>query len=437
MVSRPAKISGGAPVSADAICCASAETRAGAGTGETRGTGTGLAARAASSNRFSAIRLAIHRGPAYPRLRTGRVQQRPAAPTPSELPVNPTPARYRLRGHVRTAASLAAAASLLAAAPLVAQDTPAQERVHVVQPGETLWDIARAYLNDPFLWPEIFRLNADVVEDPARIYPSERLVLPGGEPAMADGGFAQEQAATPEGQRVRLGLRAERPAVLQGDFYRASFVAPQGEVPLVGRLMEQEYQSVVDNRMPMQTNLYDRVFVRVDPAAVEVGDRLHFVREGRMIDRRRRVYQPTGAGTVAALDGETATVVVVGMYDRVEVGDVVIPVEAFPIRTTERPRTVDADLQGRILAFLETGPMQRPESILFLDIGRDAGVAVGDEFEAYEPPAARRWGTRPEMPVARMQVVRVTEGTASVRVTELEQPRIAVGQSVRRVARMP
>jgi hypothetical protein len=36
-----------------------------------------------------------------------------------------------------------------------------------------------------------------------------------------------------------------------------------------------------------------------------------------------------------------------------------------------------------------------------------------------------------------MQVVKVTEGTASVRVTELEQPRIAVGQSVRRVARMP
>ena len=91
---------------------------------------------------------------------------------------------------------------------------------------------------------------------------------------------------------------------------------------------------------------------------------------------------------------------------------------------------------GRVLAFAVQAPLQRTESILFLDVGRNAGVAIGDEFEAYDPRTERRWGTRPEIPVARMQVVKVTEGTASVRVTELEQPRIAVGLPVRRVARM-
>ncbi len=306
--------------------------------------------------------------------------------------------------------------------------------MHVVRPGETLWDIARAYLDDPFLWPEIFRLNADVVEDPARIYPSERLVIPGA--GRDDGGFAEE-APQEEGPRVRLAERTRGPAVLQGDFYRASFVAPQAEVPLVGRVMEQEYGSVINAQMAPQVNLYDRVYVRVDPAAVGVGDRLHFLREGRRIDRVRRVYQPTGVGTVAALDGETATVVVVGMFDRVEMGNVAIAMEAFPVRGTERPAAVGADLQGKILAFQEARPLQRTESILFLDIGRSAGVSVGDEFEAYEPPQGRRWGTRPEQSIARMQVVRVTSGTASVRVTALEQPRISVGQSVRRVARMP
>jgi hypothetical protein len=336
---------------------------------------------------------------------------------------------------VRTTASVVAAASLLAALPLAAQDSPQQERVHVVRPGETLWDIARTYLNDPFLWPEIFRLNADVVEDPARIYPAERLVLPGGGP-VSDGGFAQQPQAG-DGPRVRFAERAERPAVLQGDFYRASFVAASAEVPLVGRFMEPEYQSVVQNRITQAINLYDRIYVRVDPAAVQVGDRLHFLREGRVIDRRRRLYEPTGVGTVAALDGQTATVVVVGLYDPLEVGNLAIPMEAFPIRGTERPSPVSADLQGKILAFEQDRPLQRPESILFLDIGRSAGVAVGDEFESYEPPTERRWGTRPELPVSRMQVVKVTEGTASVRVTHLSQPRIAVGQPVRRVARMP
>lgn len=337
---------------------------------------------------------------------------------------------------MRTTASVVAAASLLAALPLAAQDTPQQERVHVVRQGETLWDIARTYLNDPFLWPEIFRLNADVVEDPARIYPSERLVIPGEGPA-AEGEFARQEEAGEDGPRVRFAERTVRPAVLQGDFYRASFVAPSREVPLVGRFMEPRFESVVETRMEPQVNLYDRVYVRVDPSVVQVGDRLHFLREGRQIDRRRRVYQPTGVGTVAALDGETATVVVVGLYDQLVPGDVVIPMEAFPVRTLARPSAVSADLQGKILAFQDASPLQRTESILFLDIGRNAGVAVGDEFEAYEPASDRNWGTRPELPVARMQVVKVTEGTASVRVTELEEPRIAVGQPVRRVARMP
>jgi hypothetical protein len=357
---------------------------------------------------------------------------------PSEIPVNPTPARNRLRGTVRTTASVIAAASLLAAAPLAAQDEPVQQQVHVVRPGETLWDIARACLSDPFLWPEIFRLNTGTVEDPALIYPTERLVLPACAGQAVEGPFFGPAEQGPQGPTLRLGVTVEQPAVLQGDFYRAAFMAHPREVPLVGRLEEAEYQSVMETRMAPQFNLYDRVFVRVDASRVAVGDRLHFLREGNEIRRTgRRVYLPTGVGTVAAVEDGTATVVIVGMFDQVRPGDAAIQPDAFPITTLARPAAVDADLQGRVLGFRDDTPLQRTESIVFLDIGRSAGVGVGDEFELYDPSSARRWGTRPEIAIARGQVVKVTEGTASVRVTELEQPRIAVGLPVRRVARMP
>lgn len=316
------------------------------------------------------------------------------------------------------------------AAPAAAQQAEPQQ-VHVVRPGETLWDIARAYLSDPFLWPEIFRLNADVVRDPALIFPNDRLVIPGARR------MAAEPAFTGAAEEVAVAPPAARTAVLPGDFYRSSFVARRREVPVVGRFVEPVFQTVVEQRMPSQVNLYDRVFVRVDEGTAEIGDRLHFLREGREIRGVGRVWRPTGTGTVAAVDGAVATVVVVGMFDRVEPGDVVVPVERFPLAAGVLPRPVDADLQARILGFQEPNPLQRTESILFLDAGRASGIAVGDEFEAYAPPERRSWGTRPEVAVARMQVVRVTEGTASVRVTDLEQPRITVGLPVRRIARMP
>ncbi len=31
-----------------------------------------------------------------------------------------------------------------------------EARVHVVQRGDTLWDLARQYLNNPYLWPQIW-----------------------------------------------------------------------------------------------------------------------------------------------------------------------------------------------------------------------------------------------------------------------------------------
>ena len=56
---------------------------------------------------------------------------------------------------------------------------------YVVKKGDTLWDISKTFLRDPWYWPEIWHVNPQI-QNPHLIYPGDtlRLVYIDGRPAV-------------------------------------------------------------------------------------------------------------------------------------------------------------------------------------------------------------------------------------------------------------
>ncbi len=159
------------------------------------------------------------------------------------------------RSELRLIALLAGAAGSVPAA--WAQD-PARPATHTVRRGDTLWDLAAQYLGDPFLWPQIYRLNTDVVEDPHWIYPGEVLRLtadadtravPGEPQPVQPPEWTEEGALFPRRSRTEIGSTLlaitddSYRALSQGDFHSSGFMTEGESLP---------YGRFIGNAEPMQ-----------------------------------------------------------------------------------------------------------------------------------------------------------------------------------------
>jgi len=363
----------------------------------------------------------------------------------------------------------------------IAPATPAQDAdgTHRVRPGDTLWDLAARYLADPFRWPELYDLNVRVVEDPHWIFPGETLRLPGaveggntgmpraegrpegrpGKPAReterAGGGAARRSFGPtgqyPEGSVFRVDPSApsygdlsieqnEASAVVSpSDFYGAPILADQQSLALPGVTSRVVAEAHPDIKLPRAARLNDQVVIAIADADLEIGDYLKAVHWGRTLGSAGRVLYTVGVVRVTRTypTRDSVRAEVVQIFGDYRVGDEMVRAEDYPVVKGQQAEPETNGPLGTVIAFTVDQRLLSTGESLFLDLGADDGIQVGDVFAVFSTSMAAAETALLEDRLTTVRVVHVSPGTSTALVTEVRDAGMSPGAPVRRVERMP
>jgi hypothetical protein len=355
---------------------------------------------------------------------------------------------------------------------VVAQEPQPQQRaVHVVSTGETLWSLAQRYFGDPLLWPEIYRLNTLVVEDPHWIFPGEELRLQALPPVAMDttGVPADEQAVvgirppppTPAppppstGAAPSVFARDTRGAdryitnirgdayrykpLRRGEFYAAGFLTEEEPLPWAEVRGAVERPRLRNLRGSSTAQSHEQIGV-VAPrgATYQVGDSLLVARIGREVPGWGRVVTPNGIARVSEVAGRQLRAEIVSLYGRVSDGQFALPVEPFRDPGNVVPVPVENGAMGQVITRRDPNPIPGQQDIVFIDLGRADGVVPGDVFEVLEARAQDDpFVDSPWRQLGIMHVVFVRERSASAILTHINEIGIDAGAPVRLIMKMP
>jgi LysM repeat protein len=238
--------------------------------------------------------------------------------------------------------------------------------VHVVQPGDTLWDLSAKYLNSPWVWPRVWSYNPHVT-NPHWIYPGQVIRF---RPLVAAAAAPIEPDIVPKKERIvpgHAGIVA---------FRHVAFLTKE-EVARAGKIQNSPNDQSLLSR-------YSTAYVTfAKPKEVKAGDKFLSVRVQEEIE-----HPATGkkVGTLVIVTGElevTAlapddkfhTATLRRSWRTVERGNLLIPYQELQVKVERRPNT--KDLKGYIVAMVDERLVGKYQ-LAFVDLGQKHGAEFGN-----------------------------------------------------------
>ncbi|MFP4080182.1 MAG: LysM peptidoglycan-binding domain-containing protein [Ectothiorhodospira sp.] len=310
---------------------------------------------------------------------------------------------------------------------------------YVVRPGDTLWDISRTFLEDPWYWPEIWVDNPQI-ENPHLIYPGDVISLQyvNGRPRLTVDG----------GPRVR-------PTVKLSPRVRAEPLPPSLDTPI-----QALQQFLVRPRVVTEQQMEDSAYLlasREERMIFGAKDRLYARRlEGDPVGARYHVFRPGGelrdpktdellgfeaipvADAELVRQGDPATVVLTRSDRETLVGDRLLPQDDAEQDFLFTPRPPDPDARGQVISLFDAISRIARFQVAVINLGEREGIEQGQVFAAYQAGRTVRDRfagdgervTLPDERVGLLMVFRTFEKVSYALVVESTHP-IGKGYAVR------
>ncbi len=336
-------------------------------------------------------------------------------------------------------------------------------QVHIIQRGDTLWDLAARFYGNAYLWPQLWERNQYVL-DAHWIYPGDPLVL-GPEVApvdqLTDGGpgtgtgMPGEEAAPSEPiEGVQTAIEAAGEPIPWGaesDIYCTGYIGDMDETfpyTVLGSEYEQlgpepsivfNRQGLVGSYRRMKTDRYnltvgDIIYLDGGRArgmsaaqvftAIQPGEPVRHPLTRQVVGR---YYHYTGRVRVLSVQQDTAIAEIIQACDPILVGEQLRPFEPEPVPlgrpTAIRPLNYPAPAEklqaAPVIVFSQDNLISLGEDhVVHIEGGEDQGVTPGDVFTIYR---MNRTGFPPVI-LGEVAVLSVHRRTSLAKIIESRYP---------------
>lgn len=293
-------------------------------------------------------------------------------------------------------------------------------QTYVVKKGDTLWDISSLFLDQPWLWPELWRNNTQI-ENPHLIYPGNvlRLHYVDGQPVMEIVRDKTTILLTPESvTNTKPSAIGVLPWKVLGPFFKNDSVIGLEEYNALPRLLGDSEGS---------TTFVKKDFV-LSHKPVNADTHYTIIRKGKLLkDDEGKVigYQVKNVGEVELMNsssGKQQIVRVVKSNREARPGDKLRPVESAD--NNDLVLQASTTQMGRIIANIEDRSLIGKRDVVVISLGA-ADVEPGTVMGIYARGPAILDNENPSYEVSQSPVK--TLFSASERV---EQPAFKIGELI-------